>query len=174
MKYTPFFMVAALVLMGTSCTTESKKGKHMEKPVVGSMAPDFTLPDQNEKEHTLSSYHGHRVALYFYPKDETPGCTAEACSLRDGRAELEAAGIVVLGVSYDTPKSHLAFAKKHNLDFTLLSDTTKEVSAAYGVKGWFMPSRVTFLIDENGKIVSILKNVNVSDHADEIISHFDK
>jgi len=175
MKYTSFLSVATLVLLGSGCAAESKKGKPMEKVVVGSVAPDFTLPDQNGKQHTLSSYRGQRIALYFYPKDETPGCTKEACSLRDGRKDLEAAGIVVLGVSHDSVASHLAFAKKHNLNFTLLSDSQKEVSTKYGANGWFgMPARYTYLIDKEGKIISILKDVNVSDHADEIIAAFKK
>ena len=175
MKYTPLFLITALMLMGTGCTGESKKGQKMEKPTVGNLAPDFTLPDQNEKEHTLSSYRGHRVALYFYPKDETPGCTKEACSIRDGRQQLEDAGIVVLGVSHDSPQSHLEFAEKHGLKFTLLSDTNKEVSTLYGAKGWLgMAARYTYLIDENGVIVAIMKDVNVSDHAHEIIDAFKK
>jgi peroxiredoxin Q/BCP len=176
MKNIQMMLVAAIVLMGTGCTAESKKGKHMATVVVGSMAPDFTLSDQNGKMHTLSSYRGQRVALYFYPKDETPGCTKEACSIRDGRQQLLDAGIVVLGVSYDSVKSHLAFAKKHNLNFTLLSDSTKEVSELYGAKGLLglMPNRYTYLIDEEGKIVAVMTKVNVSDHADEIIAAFNK
>jgi thioredoxin-dependent peroxiredoxin len=173
MKYLSFSSIAVTLLILAGCASQSTKGRSMGKIVVGSIAPDFTLPDQNEKLHTLSSYRGHRVALYFYPKDETPGCTKEACSIRDGRAQLEAAGIVVLGVSHDTPASHRAFAKKHNLNFTLLSDTKKEVSTLYGAKGWLgMPARYTFLIDENGVVVSVMKDVNVSDHADEIIAAF--
>lgn len=175
MKYMPLFLITAIMLTVTSCKTESKKGKSVEKIVVGSIAPDFTLPDQYNKNHTLSSYRGHKVALYFYPKDETPGCTKEACSIRDGRKQLEDAGIVVLGVSHDSPASHLAFAQKHNLNFTLLSDTKKEVSTLYGAKGWLgLPARYTYLIDENGVIIAILKDVNVSDHADEIIESFNK
>lgn len=167
--------IAILMLCITGCKSESKKGTRMEKIAVGSMAPDFTLPDQNGKTHTLSSYRGHRVALYFYPKDETPGCTAEACSIRDGRQQLEDAGIVVLGISHDTPESHREFVKKHGLNFTLLSDTKKEVSTKYGANGWLgMAARYTYLIDEQGKIVAILKEVNVSDHADEIIEAFQK
>lgn len=175
MKYSSLLLISAIVFTGTGCKSESKKGKSMEKVVVGSLAPDFTLRDQNDTEQTLSSYRGQRVALYFYPKDETPGCTKQACSIQDGQQQLKDAGIVVLGISHDTPESHRAFAKKHGLKFILLSDTQKEVSAAYGAKGWLgMAARYTYLIDEEGIIVAILKDVNVSDHAEEIIAAFKK
>lgn len=165
--------MSGIVLLGTGCTTASKKGKPMSTVVVGSKAPDFTLPDQNGNNHTLSSYLGQKVALYFYPKDETPGCTKEACSIRDGRKQLQDAGIVVLGVSHDSVESHKKFADKYNLTFTLLSDSKKEVSSKYGAKGFLgLPARYTYLIDENGVIVAIMKDVNVSDHADEIIAAF--
>jgi len=166
--------MSGIMLIGAGCAAESKKGKKMDKVTVGSVAPDFMLLDQNSNEHTLSSYRGHKVALYFYPKDETPGCTKEACSIRDGRKQLEDAGIVVLGVSYDSVESHRKFADKYNLKFPLLSDSNKEVSAKYGTKGILFPSRYTFLIDENGIVVAVLKNVNVSEHADEIIAAFGK
>lgn len=173
MNYKTLLFLSSIAFLGAGCTAESKKGRPMSDVVVGSLAPDFTLPDQNGKNHTLSSYRGQKVALYFYPKDETPGCTKEACSIRDGRKELEAAGIVVLGVSHDSVESHKKFADKHNLTFTLLSDSKKEVSVAYGAKGWLgMPARYTYLINENGVIVAIMKDVNVSDHADEIIAAF--
>jgi peroxiredoxin Q/BCP len=175
MNYKTLLIMSGIVLLGAGCTSQSKKGKSMETVVVGSMAPDFTLPDQNGKNHTLSSYRGHKVALYFYPKDETPGCTKEACSIRDGRKDLEAAGIIVLGVSHDSVESHKKFAEKHNLTFTILSDSKKEVSEKYGARGWLgLPARYTYLIDENGVIVAIMKDVNVSDHAEEIIAAFNK
>lgn len=174
MKYNSALLISGIVLLGTGCVTESKKGKPMEKITVGSVVPDFTLPDQNGNNHTLSSYRGHKVALYFYPKDETPGCTKEACSIQDGRKQLEHAGIVVLGVSYDSVASHKKFADKYNLTFPLLSDSTKEVSAKYGTKGIFFPSRYTFLIDEKGIVVAILKDINVSEHAEQIIEAFNK
>ncbi len=175
MNYKTLLIMSCIVLLGAGCGAESKKGKSMSTVVVGSMAPDFTLPDQNGKNHTLSSYRGHKVALYFYPKDETPGCTKEACSIRDGRKQLEDAGIVVLGVSHDSVASHKKFADKYNLTFTLLSDSKKEVSSKYGAKGFLgLPARYTYLIDENGVIVAIMKDVNVSDHADEIIDMFSK
>lgn len=175
MNYKTLLIMSGIVLLGAGCAAESKKGKTMASIVVGSVAPDFTLPDQNNNSHTLSSYRGKKVALYFYPKDETPGCTKEACSIRDGRAQLEQAGIVVLGVSHDSVESHKKFADKHNLTFTLLSDSKKEVSSAYGARGWLgMAARYTYLIDENGVVVAIMKDVNVSDHADEIIQAFSK
>lgn len=174
MNYKTLLLMSGIVLLGIGCAAESKKGKSMETVVVGSMAPDFTLPDQNGNNHTLSSYRGHKVALYFYPKDQSPGCTKEACSIRDGRKQLEGAGIVVLGVSYDSVESHKKFADKYNLEFPLLSDSKKDVSAKYGTKGIFFPSRYTFLIDEKGVVVAILKDVDVSDHADEMIAAFNK
>jgi peroxiredoxin Q/BCP len=119
--------------------------------------------------------------LYFYPKDDTPGCTKQACSLRDGHAELRRRGIKVIGVSLDDEKSHRKFAEKYSLPFTLLADTDHSVADAFGVYGekqfagrkYMGVSRTTFLIDEDGRVRRVLDKVNVEDHADEVMKAFD-
>jgi thioredoxin-dependent peroxiredoxin len=146
----------------------------------GDTAPDFATRDERGQPIKLSDLRGERVVLYFYPKDDTPGCTKEACSFRDQFQDFKTAGIKVLGVSLDSEESHQAFISKYNLPFTLLSDTDHSVSDAYGVYGeqsWggktFMGvSRKTFLIDEEGKIKKIFDKVNVEQHADEVIAAF--
>ncbi len=146
----------------------------------GDVAPDFTTRDASGNQIKLSDFRGQKVVLYFYPKDDTPGCTKEACSFRDASSDYEAQGIKVLGVSLDDEASHQAFASKFNLPFTLLSDTDHSVSDAYGVYGeqtWgdkkFMGvARKTFLIDEAGKIKKVFNKVNVEQHADEVMQAF--
>lgn len=139
----------------------------------GAMAPDFTLPDQDGVEHTLSDYRGQKVLVYFYPKNDTPGCTKEACGLRDAFAEYQAANIVILGISYDTPESHQQFREKHNLPFTLLSDNKKEVSELYGTKGVYpLAIRRSFLIDEQGVLLKIIKDVDVTTHSQDVLRIF--
>jgi peroxiredoxin Q/BCP len=143
---------------------------------VGDKAPEFQLKDQNENVRTLSEFHGKKVVLYFYPKDDTPGCTKEACSFRDGYKDLQDAGIVILGVSFDSPESHRKFIEKYDLPFDLLSDADKQVAKVYGAAGgllgWAVANRMTYLIDENGKIVHIFEKVNVKEHADEVLQAF--
>lgn len=141
---------------------------------VGDNAPDFTLSDQNGKEHTLSNYLGENIVVYFYPKDDTPGCTKEACSIRDNFTLFEENNITVFGISYDSPKSHKKFAEKYNLPFTLLSDSDKSVARLYNSKGLFMAKRNTFLIDKDGLIFRIYKNVDVSTHTENILNDFSK
>lgn len=146
----------------------------------GDAAPDFQTRDEHGNPVKLSDFRGQKVALYFYPKDDTPGCTKEACSFRDNYSTVEENGIKVLGVSLDDEASHQAFISKFNLPFTLLSDTDHSVSDAYGVYGeqtWgdkkFMGvARKTFLIDEEGKIKKVFDKVNVEAHADEVVEAF--
>lgn len=146
----------------------------------GDAAPDFETRDASGQKVKLSDLRGQKVVLYFYPKDDTPGCTKEACSFRDNHSTLEQSGIKVLGVSLDDEASHQAFASKYSLPFTLLSDTDHSVSEAYGVYGeqtWgdkkFMGvARKTFLIDEQGKIKKVFDKVNVEAHADEVLAAF--
>ncbi|HNZ00242.1 MAG TPA: thioredoxin-dependent thiol peroxidase [Anaerolineaceae bacterium] len=141
-------------------------------------APEFTLLDETGTEQTLSAYRGKWVVLYFYPKDDTPGCTTEACSFRDGYGEYARAGVVILGVSPDSPKSHAKFKEKHALPFTLLSDTDHVVCELYGVWGRkkFMGReydgvfRTTFLINPEGIIVKTFNNVKPDGHATEVLS----
>ncbi|MGB8508789.1 MAG: thioredoxin-dependent thiol peroxidase [Pyrinomonadaceae bacterium] len=147
----------------------------------GDNAPDFTTRDERGNGVKLSDLRGQKVVLYFYPKDDTPGCTKEACSIRDGYAEFERRGIKVLGVSLDDEASHQAFASKFNLPFTLLADTDHSVSDAYGVYGeqrwgdktYMGVARKTFLIDEDGKLKKIFDKVNVEEHADEVLAAFE-
>jgi len=143
---------------------------------VGDKAPEFALINQDGNTVRLSDFIGHKVALYFYPKDNTPGCSQQACSLRDDFEELQDAGIIILGLSKGSIRSKQSFIKKKHLNFPLLIATNK-VLKAYGVNtGFFrlyLPKRWTFLIDENGIIVAIIKDVDTKNHAQQILDAFD-
>ncbi len=140
-------------------------------------APEFTLPDQDNQSRSLSDWAGKWLVLYFYPKDDTPGCTKEACSFRDEYEVIKEAGAEVVGVSKDSPKSHKKFAKKYNLNFTLLSDESGETIEAYGAwneKSMFGKSymgiiRKTVIIDPTGTIVREYPEVTPKDHAVQIL-----
>lgn len=140
---------------------------------VGDAAPGFSLPDQYGKTHTLAQYHGKWVVLYFYPKDDTPGCTEEACHFRDDIAQLNKLGVQVLGVSLDSQASHAEFAKKHGLPFPLLADEDATVATAYqaltnlGIIKF--TKRHSFIIDPHGNLARIYRKVDTSRHSDEII-----
>jgi peroxiredoxin Q/BCP len=146
----------------------------------GDAAPDFTARDAEGNEVRLADLRGRRVVLYFYPKDDTPGCTRQACSLRDSHSVFEEQGIKVLGVSLDDEESHRRFAEKYDLPFTLLADTDHALAEAYGVYGeqswggkqYMGVDRKTFLIDGEGKIRKIFDKVNVDQHADEVLQAF--
>lgn len=148
------------------------------KLAVGTQAPDFTLPDQDGKEHTLSNYHGKPVVLYFYPKDNTSGCTKEACGFRDDYSAYQDAGVTILGVSPDSEKSHTNFIAKYELPFTLLADTEREVLKLYGAWGkkkmygkeYEGVLRTTFLITADGKIAKIYEKVKPAEHSTEILA----
>jgi len=142
-------------------------------PNAGKPAPSFDLPDSNGVRHTLATYHGKWLVLYFYPKDDTPGCTKEACSFRDDLHKLEALGASVVGVSVDDSNSHAEFAKKYHLPFPLLSDKDGKVADSYGaltnlglVK---MAKRDTFLIDPQGMLQKAYLSVDTSRHSQQII-----
>lgn len=147
----------------------------------GDLAPNFFARDQNGDMIQLSDLRGGRVCLYFYPKDDTPGCTKQACSLRDSHSVFEERGIKVFGVSLDDEASHQKFAQKYELPFTLLVDKDHEISDKYGVYGekemygkkFMGVSRVTFLIDETGKIFKIFRKVKTEEHADEVLGAFE-
>ena len=144
----------------------------------GDKAPAFTATDQDGNTVSLKDYKGQNVILYFYPKDDTPGCTAQSCNLRDNFDALKKKGVVVLGVSIDTEKSHKKFEKKFSLPFTLVADPEQKIVNAYGIWGeknfmgrTFMGTiRTTFLINEQGKIAHIINKVDTKDHTAQILS----
>ena len=146
----------------------------------GTVAPDFTVTDENGETVRLKDLRGQKVVLYFYPKDDTPGCTKEACSFRDAFAEYKKRKIKVLGVSLDSEASHKKFVAKYKLPFTLLADTDHAISDAYGVYGqkkfmgrsYMGVNRMTFLIDEKGKIKKAFEKVKPEDHASEVLAAF--
>jgi len=145
---------------------------------VGTKAPDFSLPDQTEKVVSLKHLKGQQVVLYFYPKDDTPGCTKESCDLRDSYTKITKTGAVILGVSLDGAESHRKFIQKYSLPFSLLSDEATAVSKAYGVyklknmygKKYWGIERSTFVIDRAGLIKAIFRKVKVDGHAEEILT----
>ena len=150
----------------------------MEMPKVHTRAPDFALPDQDGKEHALADYRGKWVLLYFYPKDDTPGCTIEACAFRDQFKDFASIGAVVLGVSTDGVASHKKFAGTYELPFTLLADEYKEVVGRYGVFGekkfmgktYMGTVRTSFLIDPEGNIAKVYEKVKPELHAAEVVA----
>jgi peroxiredoxin Q/BCP len=144
---------------------------------VGDVAPDFVLPNQDEQMVHLSDFKGKKVVLYFYPKDDTPACTKEACSFRNRFNEFNDLNIVILGISCDPPKSHREFIEKFNLPFQLLSDSNTKVASQWGVYGekkvygrkYMGIHRMTFIIDENRKIKYIFKKIYPTTHANEVL-----
>ena len=144
---------------------------------IGDLAPDFTLLDQNGESHTLSNYRDRWVLVYFYPRDDTPGCTKEACGIRDNFSEFKRLNAKVLGISTDNIESHNKFAVKYNLPFTLLADEEKAVVEQYGVWGektsfgktYFGTRRMSFLVDPDGKIAKVYKKVKPAGHAMEVV-----
>ncbi|MDA2936003.1 thioredoxin-dependent thiol peroxidase [Patescibacteria group bacterium AH-259-L05] len=150
----------------------------MAKLSLGNKAPVFSLLDQNNKKHNLSEYKGTWVLVYFYPRDNTPGCTTEACGIRDTFSQFNKSNAVVLGVSADSVTSHERFANKYNLPFPLLADEDKKAVKAYGVWGKkkfvgkeFMGiKRMSFLIDPDGNIAKIYKTVKPKEHAQQVLN----
>ncbi|MGB6166594.1 MAG: peroxiredoxin [Geitlerinemataceae cyanobacterium] len=136
----------------------------------GTVAPDFTVKDTNGNTVTLSEFKGKTVVLYFYPKDDTPGCTKEAQSFRDNYTEYQGKDMVVLGVSMDDEASHKAFTEKYGLPFQLLADTDGAITKAYDVEGGGYSKRVTFVIDGEGKISKVFDSVNTATHAQDILA----
>ena len=145
---------------------------------IGDQAPEFSLPDENGKPHSLADYTGKPVVLFFYPEDDTPGCTQEACNFRDDFAQYEAAGAVLLGVSPDDAGSHDKFKRKYQLPFTLLADEGHKVCDLYGVWGpkklfgheYDGVIRTTFLIDGEGVIAEIFKVTRIAPHSESVLS----
>lgn len=144
----------------------------VSKPLeVGTVAPDFSLFDQDNTLRSLSDFRGSYVVLYFYPKSETPGCTKEACHLRDNFQEFDNQGAKIIGINYDSPKAHKAFQNRHHLPFVLLTDADKTVAKKYGAKRLLLPIpyRMTYVIDPQGVICAVLPDVSVSTHAEDVL-----
>ena len=137
---------------------------------VGTDAPAFTVKDTNGETVSLSDFAGKTVVLYFYPKDDTPGCTKQACSFRDANVNYQGKDIVVLGVSADDQAAHQAFTQKYDLNFPLLADTEKAMIKSYDVDGGGYAKRVTYVIDGNGKIIHVDASVNTSSHASDVLA----
>jgi peroxiredoxin Q/BCP len=162
--------VASVIIMS------NYKKQATPKLKVGDTAPLFTLPDETDTPRSLTEFSGKKVVLYFYPKDGTPGCTTEACGLRDSFEQFTQHDIVVIGVSYDSPESHKNFKAKERLPFILLSDSKRTAAHLYGTDqhamGSLYPLRQSFLINEQGIIVHIMDNVTPDSHASDLLKAF--
>jgi peroxiredoxin Q/BCP len=159
--------VVAALFVGTALAAET--------PAVGTSAPGFRLQDQAGKWHSLSDYRGKWVVLYFYPKDDTPGCTTQACEFRDNIFAYRDLGAVILGISVDDVASHKAFADKHSLPFTILADCDKAVTTAYGTLKEYvgiakLARRDTFIIDPQGKIARHYQDVDPKGHSQKVLA----
>ncbi len=167
-------LIPGLILLMNAIIMRSKTAPLLAR---GSQAPDFSLQDEKGDTYSLSSLRGKKIALIFYPKPNTPGCTKEMCSLRDTFSEFQDAGILVLGVSKGSPEDMQHFKETHHLSFPLLR-ATEEILEKYGTKGdissLFLPKRYTFLIDEEGTIVSVISDVDVTNHAEQVLNEFSK
>lgn len=169
-------IVAALIVFAALLVARAARAG--ELPEVGKPAPDFNLPDQNGKYHTLREYRGKWLVLYFYPKDDTPGCTQEACAFRDDLNQISELGAQVVGVSVDDTDSHAEFAKKYHLPFPLLADKTAATADEYGalMNLWLIKfaRRYTFLIDPQGNVSKVYLSVETSRHSKQIIDDLKK
>lgn len=163
-------LISCFMITATTGTAQTKLKE-------GDKAPDFTGKDQDGKQVSLSDYKGKKVILYFYPKDNTPGCTAQACNLRDNKEMLDKEGYEILGVSTDDETSHKNFIQQYSLPFPLIADTDKSINQKYGVwvekerdgKKYWGTARTTFVIDEKGIITRIIDIVETGDHASQIV-----
>ena len=169
MKKYNFLLIALFI---ASFTVLQSCGGNAENLSVGNSAPDFTLQDSDGNNYSLSSYkEKNSIIIYFYPKAGTPGCTKQACGIRDSFSKFKENDIVVLGISVDSKESIKEFIKDNNLNFPLLSDENKEVSKAYGVLNNIgVDSRITFIVDKQGNIANILRDVDVETHANDVFN----
>ncbi len=169
-------IVAALAVL--AALFAARAARSGELPEVGKPAPDFNLPDQNGKLHVLKDYRGKWLVLYFYPRDDTPGCTQEACAFRDDLQQITALDAQVVGVSVDDSSSHAEFARKYHLPFPLLADQTTGTAARYGALMDLVfikvARRYTFLIDPQGNVGKVYLSVETSRHSKEIIEDLQK
>ena len=173
MKFTFKILLFTLFIIGTNTVSATDNSLQ-----IGAQAPDFTLSDQHNQLQTLSKMRGQWVVVYFYPKDETPGCVAEACSFRDNIAAIKAKNTVVWGVSVDNNESHAEFSKHHQLPFTLLADPAGKIAQRYGslmnLLLFKIAKRHSFIIDPQGKIAKIYRSVSPKTHVAEILSDLKK
>src|SRR5271154_6431551 len=174
--FTVALIAAAVVVAAVALRPQIARAELVKE---GEIAPPFTtqmVTGDNETPVSLSDFHGKKVILYFYPKDETPGCTKEACAFRDGYARFTDAGLVVLGCSVDSADAHKDFIRKNSLPFPLLLDPDKKIATAYGAANGIpilgLDRRITYVIDENGKIIKVYPQVDPSTNADEIIQAY--
>jgi peroxiredoxin Q/BCP len=163
----PFAAFLAL----SACSSSNSSGPSSAQALLEQRAPEFRARDQEGRERMLSEFRGKVVVLYFYPRDATPGCTAEACAFRDAWQRFETAGAQVLGVSTDDVASHAAFAREHSLPFPLLADTDGAIARSYGVGTTLgMAARVTFVINGNGVVAKVFPDVDPAVHVTEVLS----
>ena len=166
-----YVLIASVIIIAAVYSVLARAG---DQPAVGSVAPGFELMDQNSEMHTLDSYRGKWLAMYFYPRDDTPGCTTEACSFRDNIFAFQAIGANVVGISVDDVKSHKKFSDKYKLPFTILADESGETSKAYGVLRDFklmkIASRQSFIIGPDGKIAKHYEKVDPDTHTQEVLA----
>ncbi len=164
------FLFASLLTTLSACSAQKRPDGGEGLLSIGSSAPDVAAVDQNGKPHRLSEERGHAVIVYFYPKDNTPGCTKEACAFREAWERYQKAGVQVFGVSADDQKSHEQFAKEQHLPFPILADADQAWIKAFGVSTKLgMASRVSFLIDGQGKVAKVYPDVDPGIHADEVL-----
>lgn len=172
------YLAAVVALVALAALFVARAARATKLPEAGKPAPDFNLPDQNGKPHTLQEYRGKWLVLYFYPKDDTPGCTQEACAFRDDLNQITKLGAQVVGVSVDDSNSHAEFAKKYHLPFPLLADQTTETATRYGaltdLRLVKFARRYTFLIEPNGNLNKVYLNVETSKHSKQIIDDLQK
>ena len=171
-------ITACLFVVMIALLTHSSKGLASNQVLIGEIAPKFELPDQNGKLHSLDDYRDQWVVLYFYPKDDTPGCTTQACDFRDNIFDYRDLNAQILGVSLDDVASHKEFEKKYGLPFPILADVEGLASEAYGVKtsmlGIDIAKRQTFIISPSGAIAKHYEKVNISTHSDDVLSDLKK
>jgi peroxiredoxin Q/BCP len=170
MKTGIIFLCLVILIVIARCGKEEQSPRAI--PQVGEKAPDFTLPNDQGSETRLSDFQGNKtIVLYFYPKDDTPACTREAYEFTQNQSKFDSLGVEILGVSVDGIASHKAFREKFDINFILLSDSTKRMSKAYGVlnEGGY-DNRTTFIIDKQGMIKAVFENVQVDGHAEEVLA----
>jgi peroxiredoxin Q/BCP len=165
-------LAAAVILLFSANLTAADNSDLLE---VGEKAPNFKLKNSNGDKMSLKDFRGTPTVVYFYPKDDTPGCTTEACSFRDNYSAYKENNIDVIGISYDSPESHKAFKEKYDLPFTLLADTKKKVAKKYGADRQpnnNVAKRITYLLDADGKVVKVYPDVTPDGHASEILAAY--